>query len=97
VQRLRVRALVDLGIRSKEARYLQVGDVDVARARRDRQGRRSEGRQGARVPFGDDFFKAFIGFVNRPIPNVRMTDARGTYREARKPLDTTTSSSRSAS
>lgn len=88
IQRLRVRALVDLGIRSKEARYLQVDDVDVAE-------RvvivRAEGAKGGRervVPFGDDFFKAFVGFVNRPIPSVRMTDGHDTWREARRPLGT---------
>lgn len=88
IQRLRVRALVDLGIRSTEARYLRVADVDmhervvIVRA---------EGAKGGKervVPFGDDFFKAFVGFRNRPIPNVRMVDTRGRYRDARTPIDT---------
>lgn len=88
VQRLRVRALVDLGIRSKEARYLQVGDIDAA----ERVAIiRAEGAKGGKervVPFGDDFFKAFVGFVNRPIPNVRMRDGRDSWREAREALAT---------
>lgn len=87
VQRLRVRALVDLGIRSSEARYLRVADIDL----HDRVVIvRAEGAKGDKervVPFGDDFFKAFVGFANRPITNVRMTDSRGSYRQPRAPID----------
>lgn len=86
IQRLRVRALVDLGIRSSEARYLGVADVDM----HERVVIIREGAKGGKervVPFGDDFFKAFVGFRNRPIPNVRMTDSRGRYRDARAPLE----------
>lgn len=85
VQRLRVRALVDLGIRAKEARFLRVGDVDAG----DRVVIvRAEGAKGGKeriVPFGDDFHRAFMGFVNRPIPAVRMRDQNGVFREPRRP------------
>lgn len=84
-QRLRVRALVDLGIRSKEARYLRVGDVDIG----DRVVIiRAEGAKGGKeriIPFGDDFHRAFMAFVNRPVPAVRMRDPRGVYRQERLP------------
>lgn len=86
VQRLRVRALVDLGIRSKEARYLQVGDVDA----HDRVVIiRAEGAKGGKeriVPFGDDFYRAFMAFVNRPLPAVRVR--AGSLREPRRPAVT---------
>lgn len=88
VQRLRVRALVDLGIRSKEARHLLVNDIDL----HERVAIiRADGAKGGKervVPFGDDLFKAYVAFINRPIPNVRMTDSSGSYREARPPQPT---------
>lgn len=84
VQRLRVLAFVDLGIRSEEARLMQPRDVDT-------QARvvvvRGKGGKERVVPFSDDFFRAFVGYRNRPIPNVRMQDERGKYRDARPPLD----------
>jgi site-specific recombinase XerD len=87
VQRLRVRALVDLGIRSKEARYLRVGDVDAA----DRVAIvRAEGAKGGKeriVPFGDDFHRAFMAFANRPVPAVRTVEQGGIYRAPRRPDD----------
>lgn len=87
IQRLRLEAFVDLGIRSEEARLLQPRDVDLV-------GRvvviHAEGAKGDKeraVPFGDGFFKAFVTYMNRPIPNVRQLDDRGPFREARKPRD----------
>jgi hypothetical protein len=38
--------------------------------------RERQGRQRARRAVRDDFFRAFVGYRNRPIPNVRMTDER---------------------
>jgi integrase/recombinase XerC len=85
VQRLRVLAFIDLGIRSEEARLMQPRDIDpVSRT----VVVRGKGEKERVVPFSDDFFRAFVGYRNRPIPNVRMTDERGRYRDARPPLDT---------
>jgi hypothetical protein len=84
VQRLRVLAFVDLGIRSEEARLMQPRDVDLASRTVVVRGKGDKERV---VPFSEDFFRAFVGFRNRPIPNVRMADAHGRFREARAPLD----------
>jgi integrase/recombinase XerC len=84
VQRLRVLAFVDLGIRSEEARLMQPRDVDLASRTVVVRGKGDKERV---VPFSEDFFRAFVGFRNRPIPNVRMADAHGKFREARAPLD----------
>jgi integrase/recombinase XerD len=85
VQRLRVRALVDLGIRSKEARYLRVDDIDIGdRVAIVRAGGAKGGKERI-VPFGDEFYRAFMAFSNRPIPAVRMRDRQGVYREERLP------------
>lgn len=84
IQRLRVLAFVDLGIRSEEARMMQPYDVDTAARVVIVRGKGGKQRV---VPFSDDFFRAFIGYRNRPIPNVRMQDGRGNYREARAPVD----------
>jgi site-specific recombinase XerD len=76
VQRLRVLAFVDLGIRSEEARLMQPRDVDLASRTVVVRGKGSKERV---VPFSEDFFRAFVGFRNRPIPNVRMADAHGKF------------------
>ena len=89
IQRLRILAFVDLGIRSEEARLLQVRDVDTDPSARVVviHAAGAKGDKERAVPFSDEFFKAFTIFHNRPIPNVRMEDERGKYREARAPLD----------
>lgn len=84
IQRLRVLCLIDLGIRSEEARMLQPLDFDVAERVVVVKGKGSKERV---VPFGDDLLRAFIGYRNRLIPNVRMTDERGRYRDNRPPRD----------
>lgn len=84
IQRLRVLAFIDLGIRSAEARLMQPRDIDPVACVAVVRGKGGKERV---VPFSDDFFRAFIGYRNRPVPNVRMVDARGRYREARTPLD----------
>lgn len=84
VQRLRVLCFVDLGIRSEEARGLQPSDFDLAQRVVVVKGKGDKERV---IPFGDDTFRAFIAYRNRPIPNVRMTDKHGPYRDARAPLD----------
>jgi integrase/recombinase XerC len=84
IQRLRVLCFVDLGIRSEEARLLQPTDFDTVQRIVVVKGKGDKERV---VPFGDDLFRAFVGYRNRPIPNVRMTDERGRYRDARPPLD----------
>jgi integrase/recombinase XerC len=84
IQRLRVLAFVDLGIRSEEARGLRPGDFDTVQRVVVVKGKGSKERV---IPFGDDTFRAFIAYRNRPIPNVRMSDEHGSYREARAPLD----------
>jgi integrase/recombinase XerD len=72
IQRLRARALIDLGIRSDEARGLQPHHhVDLT----DRVvWVRGKGSKERLVPFGDEFFKAVIAYRNRPIPNVMRFD-----------------------
>jgi integrase/recombinase XerC len=84
VQRLRVLAFVDLGIRSEEARLMRPRDVDTTSRVVVVKGKGGKERV---VPFGIEFFRAFVGYRNRPIPNVRMTDERGPYRDTRPPLD----------
>lgn len=87
VQRLRILCFVDLGIRLDEGRLLRPTDFDL-------QTRavviREEGAKGGNervVQFGDDLFRALMNFRNRPVPNVRMSDAHGCYRESRRPFD----------
>lgn len=84
IQRLRVLCFVDLGIRSEEARGLRPADFDTVQKVVVVKGKGGKERV---VPFSDDTFRAFISYRNRPIPNVRMTDERGKFREARPPLD----------
>jgi site-specific recombinase XerD len=84
VQRLRVLCFVDLGIRSEEARGLQPTDFDMSSRVAVVKGKGGKERV---IPFGDDLFRAFVSYRNRPIPNVRMTDEHGRYREARPPAD----------
>lgn len=84
VQRLRVQCFIDLGVRSEEARGLRPSAFDLAQRVVVVKGKGSKERV---IPFGDDTFKAFVGYRNRPIPNVRMQDAHGKYRDARKPFD----------
>ncbi|MDD1677919.1 MAG: tyrosine-type recombinase/integrase, partial [Methanomicrobiales archaeon] len=84
IQRLRVLCFVDLGIRSEEARGLQPSDFDTVAKVVVVKGKGGKERV---IPFGDETFRAFITYRNRPIPNVRMQDERGKYREARAPLD----------
>lgn len=83
-QRLRVLCFVDLGIRSEEARGLRPSDFDTVQKVVVVKGKGSKERV---IPFGDDLFRAFIAFRNRPIPNVRMRDEHGPYRDARAPYD----------
>jgi integrase/recombinase XerC len=84
VQRLRILCFIDLGIRSAEARGLRPADFDTVQRVVVVKGK---GEKERVLPFGDDLFRAFIAYRNRPIPNVRMTDDRGKYREARPPRD----------
>lgn len=84
VQRLRVLCLVDLGIRKDEARGLQPTAFDTVAKVVVVAGKGGKERV---VPFGDELFRALVGYRNRPIPNVRMEDERGRYREDRAPLD----------
>jgi len=88
IQRLRLEAFVDLGIRSEEARLLQVQDVDLVGRVVVIHADGAKGDKERAVPFGDGFFRAFVAFKNRPIPNVRQTDDDGPFREARRPLET---------
>ena len=88
IQRLRILAFVDLGIRSEEARLLQTRDVDLTGRVVVIHAAGAKGDKERAVPFSDDFFKAFVAFKNRPIPNVRMVDERGRYYQDRAPLET---------
>jgi len=86
VQRLRARAVIDLGIRSAEARGLQpLLHVDL----KDRvvwvKGKGSKERL---VPFGDEFHAAYLGWANRPVPNVEHIDGHERRLEARPPVAT---------
>lgn len=84
VQRLRARCVIDLGARSAELRGLQPQHFDLNERVVVVYGKGSKERL---VPFGDDLFKAFIGFRNRPIPAVEHHDAGGRWLEPRKPRD----------
>lgn len=85
IQRLRVRCLIDLGIRSAEARGLRPIDFDLAERVVVVTGKGSKDRL---VPFGDDLHRAFLGYVNRPIPVVEHRDGGERWHDARKPLET---------
>lgn len=85
LQRLRALCFIDLGIRKDEARGLRPIDFDTASKVVVVKGK---GEKERVVPIGDDTWRAFIAYRNRPIPNVRMHDERGKYREDRPPLDT---------
>lgn len=87
IQRLRILAFIDLGIRSEEARLLRVHDVDTDPSARVVVIRNAKGGKERAVPFGEEFFKSFAIFKNRPIPNVRMEDADGPFKEDRRPRD----------
>lgn len=84
IQRVRVLAFVDLGIRSEEARLMQPSHVDTVSRVVVVKGKGGKERV---VPFGVDFFRAFVGYRNRPVPNVRMTANGEHWREARPPVD----------
>ena len=68
IQRLRVLCFTDLGIRSDEARLLQPDSFDL-------QARvvvvTGKGGKERVIPFGDELHRAYMGYLNRPIPNVR--------------------------
>lgn len=84
VQRLRVLCLIDLGIRKDEARTLQPINFDTASRVVVVKGKGGKERV---IPFGDDLFRAFVGYRNRPIPRVKHQDAQGAYLEDRPPTD----------
>lgn len=84
VQRLRVRCVIDLGARSEELRGLQPRHFDLHERVVVVLGK---GNKERLVPFGDDLFKAFIGYRNRPIPAVEHLKAGDRWLEPRKPLD----------
>lgn len=86
VHRLRVLCLIDLGVRKEEARNLRPLDFDPT----DRVVMLREGVKNSKqrvVPMGDQLWRALVTFLNRPIPNVRMRDAHGDYRDDRPPFD----------
>lgn len=84
VQRLRALCFVDLGIRKDEARGLQPANFDPVAKVVVVTGK---GEKERIIPFGDELWRAFLNYRNRPVPNVRMRDRNGAYREARPPLD----------
>lgn len=84
VQRLRVLCLIDLGVRKEEARLLTPSCFDPVSKVAVVTGKGGKERV---VPFGDELWRAFVQFRNRPVPKVRMHDEKGAYREARLPLD----------
>jgi integrase/recombinase XerC len=81
VQRLRVLCFLDLGVRSDEGRLLRPGDFDLAQRVVVVTGKGNKQRV---IPFGEELFKAFVLFRNRPLPNAR--DPQGN-REDRPPRD----------
>lgn len=85
VHRLRVLCLLDLGVRKDEARKLRPLDFDPVAKVVVVKGKGGKERV---IPFGDELWRALVTFCNRPIPNVRMLDDRGPYREPRAPLET---------
>jgi integrase/recombinase XerC len=84
VQRLRILCLVDLGIRKDEARLLQPSDFDTVSRVVVVKGKGGKERV---VPFGDDLFRAFVGYRNRPIPCAKRQDTHGSFLEDRPPAD----------
>jgi integrase len=88
IQRLRIEVFVDLGVRSSEGRLIQFRDVDLTNRVVLVQEEGAKGDKPRAVPFGDGFYKAFMAFRNRPVPNVRMSDGTDQWREARPPIDT---------
>lgn len=84
VQRLRVLCFIDLGVRKEEARLLQPRHFDPIAKVATVTGKGEEERI---VPFSDELWRALVTFRNRPLPNVRMTDERGEYKQDRIPLD----------
>lgn len=84
VQRLRVRCVIDLGARSEELRGLQPMNFDLHERVVVVLGK---GNKERLIPFGDDLFKAFVGYRNRPIPAAEHLDAGDRWLEPRKPLD----------
>jgi integrase len=85
VQRLRVLCLLDLGLRKEEARLLQAGAFDPVAKTVVVRGKGSKERM---LQFGDELWRAYVTFRNRPLPLVRMMDERGDYKENRPPRDT---------
>lgn len=84
IQRLRVLCLIDLGIRKDEARNLQPSAFDLASRVVVVKGK---GEKERVIPFGEELFRSFVGYRNRPIPRVKHRDAHGSYLEDRPPAD----------
>lgn len=84
VQRLRVLCFIELGVRSEEGRLLQPQHFDSVNRTVVVTGKGSKERL---VPVGEELWRAFITFRNRPVPRVQMQDGRGRYREDRKVRD----------
>lgn len=86
VQRLRILCLIELGVRKDEGRHLRPSDFDAsARVVLLREGVKNSKERV--VPMSDELWKALMQFRNRPIPNVKLRDSRGEYREERQPTD----------
>jgi site-specific recombinase XerD len=84
VQRLRVRCVIDLGARSAELRGLQPMHFDLNERVVVVTGKGDKDRL---LPFGDELYRAYMGYVNRPIPNVVHEADGERWREDRKPVD----------
>lgn len=85
VQRLRVLVFIDLGVRSEEARLLQPYHFDTVN--KVVVVKNGKGDKERIVDMGDEMWRAFLTFRNRPLPLVRQEDNRGRYREDRVPRD----------